>query len=70
MLEAAIADAAAWQDTELQTQEAGLLDTLKGAGMTVIEPERREFRKPVLEPVPPKFESVWGNGTWDALAAL
>ena len=70
ILEAAIAEAATWQDTELQTQEAGLLDTLKAAGMTVIEPDVESFRKPVLEQVPPKFESVWGAGTWDALAAL
>ncbi len=70
ILEAAIIEAATWQDGELLSQEAGLLDTLKGQGMTVIEPDVESFRKPVLEQVPPKFESVWGAGTWDALAAL
>jgi tripartite ATP-independent transporter DctP family solute receptor len=70
ILEAAISDASAWQDKELLAQESTLLDTLKGAGMTVIEPDVESFRKPVLEQVPPKFESVWGAGTWDALAAL
>ncbi len=70
ILEGAIAEAVTWQDAELLAQEAGLLDTLAGNGMTVIEPDVESFRKPVLEQVPPKFEAVWGKGTWDALAAL
>jgi len=70
ILEGAIAEAVTWQDAELLGQEAGLLETLAGNGMTVIEPDVESFRKPVLEQVPPKFEAVWGKGTWDALAAL
>jgi TRAP-type C4-dicarboxylate transport system substrate-binding protein len=59
-----------WQDAELSAQEAGLVDKLKAAGMSVIEPDVESFRKPVLEQLPAKFEAKWGKGTWDALAAL
>jgi len=70
IMEAAIAAGAAWQDKELSGQEEALVDTLKGAGMTVIEPDLESFRKPVLATVPAQFESKWGKGTWDTLAAL
>jgi tripartite ATP-independent transporter DctP family solute receptor len=70
ILDEAIAEGVKWQDAELASQEASLMDTLKGAGMTVIEPDVESFRKPVLEKLPPMFEDKWGKGTWDALAAL
>ncbi len=70
ILDAAIASAVAWQDAELARQEGTLLGTFRTAGMTVIEPDVESFRKPVLEQVPPKFAEKWGNGSWDALAAL
>jgi tripartite ATP-independent transporter DctP family solute receptor len=70
IIDEAIAEGVKWQDAELAKQEGTLLDTLKSAGMTVIEPDVESFRKPVLEQVPPKFEEKWGKGTWDALAAL
>jgi tripartite ATP-independent transporter DctP family solute receptor len=70
ILEAAIAEAVPWQNAEVMSQEASLQVTLAGQGMTVIEPDVESFRAPVLEQLPPKFESVWGVGTWDALAAL
>ena len=70
ILDEAIAEGVKWQDAELARQEGTLIDTLKTAGMTVIEPDVESFRKPVLEQVPPKFEEKWGKGTWDALAAL
>ncbi len=70
ILDEAIAEAVVWQDGELSAQEGSLVDTLKGGGMTVIEPDLESFRKPVLEQVPPKFEEKWGKGTWDALASL
>ena len=38
ILKAAIDSAAAWQDKELLGQEASLVATLKGQGMTVVEP--------------------------------
>ncbi|TCR70293.1 sialic acid TRAP transporter substrate-binding protein SiaP [Bosea sp. BK604] len=69
-LEAAIAGGVAWQDKELSSQEDGLVATLKGAGMTVTEPDVESFRKPVLATLPGQFESKWGKGTWDTLAAL
>ena len=70
ILTAAIADAVPWQNQEVLDQEASLLETLAGDGMTVIEPDVESFRKPVLEQLPPKFESVWGKGTFETLAAL
>jgi tripartite ATP-independent transporter DctP family solute receptor len=70
ILDEAIAEGVKWQDAELSAQEGSLIDTLKAAGMTVVEPDVESFRKPVLEQLPPKFEEKWGKGTWDALAAL
>ena len=36
----------------------------------VTEPDLESFSKPVLASLPKQFESKWGKGTWDALAAL
>jgi TRAP-type transport system periplasmic protein len=70
LLQAAFDAGAAWQDKELLAQESTLVATLKGAGMTVIEPDLNAWRKPVLEQVPAKFEERWGKGSFDALKAL
>lgn len=70
ILMAAIDEAVPWQNEEILNQEAELQKSLGSQGMNVIEPDVESFRKPVLEQLPPKFESVWGKGTWDALAAL
>lgn len=70
LLQAAFDEGAAWQDKELLSQEAGLVDTLKKAGMTVVEPDLEMWRKPVLATVPAKFESRWGKGSFEALKAL
>lgn len=70
LLQTAFNDGAAWQDKELLSQEAGLVDTLKKAGMTVVEPDLEAWRKPVLATVPAKFEARWGKGSFDALKAL
>ena len=69
-LDAAITAGVVWQDAELAKQEGSLVDTFKGQGMTVIEPDLESFRKPVLATVPAKFEEKWGKGSWDKLAAL
>jgi TRAP-type C4-dicarboxylate transport system substrate-binding protein len=70
VLETAIANGVAWQDAELASQEGSLVATLKAAGMSVTEPDLESFRKPVLATLPAQFESKWGKGTWDTLAAL
>jgi tripartite ATP-independent transporter DctP family solute receptor len=70
IMQAAFDDAAAWQDQETLTLEAGLGDTLKSEGMTVIEPDLELWRKPVLDTVPAKFEERWGKGSFEALSAL
>jgi TRAP-type transport system periplasmic protein len=70
LLQAAFDAGAAWQDKELLSQEASLVATLKAAGMTVIEPNLEEWRKPVLAAVPAKFETRWGKGSFEAMLAL
>jgi tripartite ATP-independent transporter DctP family solute receptor len=70
MLLAAIKAGAAWQDQELLAQEATLTGGLKERGMTIIAPDVEAFRKPVLASVPAKFETKWGKGSWDTIAAL
>jgi len=70
ILESALNDAAQWQDRELLSQEASLIDTLRTAGMTIVTPNLEEWRKPVLDTVPRRFEERWGRGNFDALLAL
>jgi TRAP-type transport system periplasmic protein len=70
LLQAAFDAGTAWQNTELLSQEASLVATLKNAGMTVIEPNLDDWRKPVLATVPAKFEGRWGQGSFEALGKL
>ena len=79
MVGSAVADAAGTgavethgqaQDNEILAQESKLADTFKAGGMTVIQPDIESFRKPVLASVPAKFESKWGKGLWERIAAL
>jgi tripartite ATP-independent transporter DctP family solute receptor len=70
ILETAIANGAKWQDTELLAQEATLVATLRAAGMTVIEPDLKLFRDPVLARVPAQFAERWGRDTFESLKAL
>ena len=69
-LRGAIARHAQDQDAEIIKQEGALKATFAAGGMTVIEPDVESFRKPVLATLPAKFESKWGRGTWDRVAAL
>jgi tripartite ATP-independent transporter DctP family solute receptor len=57
------------QDNEILAQEGKLIDTFKAGGMTIIQPDVESFRKPVLASVPAKFESKWGKGLWERIAA-
>jgi len=68
-IKAAVAKYGLVQDNEIVSQESKLVDTFKGAGMTVIQPDVESFRKPVLESLPAKFESKWGKGLWERIAA-
>ena len=70
LLQAAFDAGAKWQDAELLSQEASLVGTLKQAGMNVVEVNVAEWRKPVLDSVPKKFEERWGKGAFEALAML
>jgi tripartite ATP-independent transporter DctP family solute receptor len=57
------------QDADILAQEGKLADTFKAGGMSVIQPDVESFRKPVLAALPAKFESKWGKGLWEKLAA-
>ena len=69
VLKAAVATHGQTQDNDILGQEAKLTDTFKAGGMTVITPDVESFRKPVLASVPAKFESKWGKGLWEKIAA-
>ncbi|MCC6194852.1 MAG: sialic acid TRAP transporter substrate-binding protein SiaP [Burkholderiales bacterium] len=59
-----------WQNAELARQEKELVDTFKAGGMTVVNVDVEQFRKPVVAAVVPKFESRWGKGTYEKLHAI
>jgi tripartite ATP-independent transporter DctP family solute receptor len=69
-LHEAMAEGIAWNNQEIQKREAELAEIFEKRGMTVIRPDREEFRKPVLDVVPKKFESIWGKGMWDRIQAV
>ena len=69
VLKAAIAANAQIQDDEILAQESKLVDTFKAGGMTVIQPDIENFRKPVLATLPAKFEAKWGKGLWERISA-
>ena len=70
IVEAAIDAGTAWQDAQIEAQEATLVDTFRQAGLPVIEPDVESFRKPVLATVPARFEAKWGKGLWERIQAL
>jgi tripartite ATP-independent transporter DctP family solute receptor len=70
IIEDAVKAGIAWQDAELIKQEASLVDTFKAAGMTVITPDAKVFRDPVVAKVPKMFESKWGPGAYERLQAI
>ncbi len=49
-------------------EEAKLLEKLKSAGMTVIEPDNDAFREAVKD-VPAQFEKDWGEGLYKRVQA-
>ena len=49
-------------------EEAKLLEKLKSAGMTVIEPDNNAFREAVKD-VPAQFEKDWGEGLYKRVQA-
>ncbi len=57
------------QDDEILGQESKLVDTFLAGGMTIIQPDIDSFRRPVVASVPAKFESKWGAGLWQRIAA-
>ena len=69
ILKAAIETNGQIQDNEILAQEGKLVDSFKAGGMNVIQPDIESFRKPVLASLPAKFESKWGKGLWERIAA-
>src|SRR5262249_42906461 len=53
-LKGSIEKEGAVQDNEILSQESKLVDTFKGGGMTVIQPDVESFRKPVYASLPAK----------------
>jgi tripartite ATP-independent transporter DctP family solute receptor len=70
ILRAAVKTHGAWQDNEIISQEARLVDVFTSGGMTVIRPDREAFRKPVVPAILAKFEERWGKGLWERISAL
>ncbi|MCC7115919.1 MAG: hypothetical protein IT520_16235 [Burkholderiales bacterium] len=66
----AVKNGIAWQNAELIRQECTLVDTFKAAGMTVITPDPKTFRDPVVAKVPKMFESKWGAGMYERIQAV
>jgi tripartite ATP-independent transporter DctP family solute receptor len=63
----AVADGIAWNNQEILSREAALVDKFKKAGMEVIQPDVEAFRKPVLDTVPKMFEAKWGAGLFQRI---
>ncbi|MDR1533645.1 MAG: sialic acid TRAP transporter substrate-binding protein SiaP [Planctomycetota bacterium] len=59
-----------WHNKVIKDQEQAMLAELEKGGMIVIRPDIEEFRKPVVESLPAKFEFKWGKGTWDRIQAV
>lgn len=59
-----------WSNQQIMEQEKLLIDEMKAAGLTIVEPDVESFRKATLAVVPPKFESKWGKGTYDWIANM
>jgi tripartite ATP-independent transporter DctP family solute receptor len=70
IIQNAVRNGIAWQNAELIKQEGSLVDTFKAAGMTVITPDPKTFRDPVVAKVPKMFESKWGAGMYAKIQAI
>lgn len=67
---AAVHDGVLWNNEQILAAEKSLRDKFVKAGMTVIEPNVKEFRDAVLSVVPKKFEAKWGAGMWEKIQAV
>jgi tripartite ATP-independent transporter DctP family solute receptor len=67
LLADAVAEGIGWNNQEILSREAALVDKFKKAGMEVIQPNVEAFRKPVLDTVPKMFEAKWGPGLFQRI---
>jgi len=63
----AVAEGIAWNNEQILSAEAALVDKFKKAGMEVIRPDLESFRRPVLDTVPKMFEAKWGAGLFQRI---
>lgn len=68
-LHEAMAEGIAWNNEQIAKREQELVEIFK-KDMVVIEPDYEEFRKPILDTLPKKFENTWGKGTWERIQAV
>jgi TRAP-type C4-dicarboxylate transport system substrate-binding protein len=68
-LRSALAQYGKEQDDEIIRQESGLVEIFRKGGMNVEPVDIDSFRKPVLAKLPAQFETKWGKGLWDKVAA-
>ncbi|MDR1535747.1 MAG: sialic acid TRAP transporter substrate-binding protein SiaP [Planctomycetota bacterium] len=70
ILLAGVAEGIRWNNREILRKEAELEAVFKNQGMTIVEVDIDEFRRPVLERVVPKFEGKWGKGAWERILSV
>ncbi|MDR1519367.1 MAG: sialic acid TRAP transporter substrate-binding protein SiaP [Planctomycetota bacterium] len=65
-----VADGIRWNNAEILRKESELEATFKNYGVTIIEVDIDEFRRPILEKVVPQFEGKWGKGAWERIQSI
>lgn len=66
----AVIEAIKWHDQQIIQQETDLLDSFRARGVTIITPDVESFRAVTAPYVVPKFESKWGEGTWEYIQSI
>jgi tripartite ATP-independent transporter DctP family solute receptor len=67
ILQEAIDEGIAYNNSEILKREQDLKAKFEKQGMTIVTPNTEEFRKAVLDTVPPMFEKKWGKGLWNKI---
>ena len=69
MIENAIGEAAAWATEKMTVAETQLLQTLRAAGMTIVDPDADAIRRKAKPAVDDLFRTEWPVTTWDEVLA-
>lgn len=70
LLQECVSEGIAWNNREIRKRELELVEELGKMGMTVVEVDIEEFRKPVIEKLVPAIEPKWGKGVWERIQAV